>query len=104
MELRLLPCGERAVLVEVSDLDAVLALHAAVTARIAQEGATQALRTIPAIRNNAKNLTDFISRLLLILCRGPKSCRMDTLHVIRIQVATFTSFSSPIPAGAQEAH
>lgn len=39
MELRLLPCGERAVLVEVSDLDAVLALHAAVTARIAQEGA-----------------------------------------------------------------
>ena len=29
MEARLLPCGERAVLVEVSDLDAVLALGAA---------------------------------------------------------------------------
>ncbi len=38
MEARLLPCGERAVLVEVSDLDAVLALHAAVSARVAQEG------------------------------------------------------------------
>ncbi|MDO5710339.1 MAG: 5-oxoprolinase subunit PxpB [Micrococcales bacterium] len=34
MEARLLPCGERALLVEVADLDGVLALQAAVTARV----------------------------------------------------------------------
>lgn len=50
----MLPCGERAVLVEVADLDAVLALQAAVTAQIEKAPAQSAwagvLDVVPAVR------------------------------------------------------
>ncbi|CCH78721.1 Allophanate hydrolase subunit 1 (modular protein) [Nostocoides japonicum T1-X7] len=42
MEARLLPCGERAVLVELADLGSVLALRAAVAARVGPEETPEA--------------------------------------------------------------
>lgn len=43
MRIRLLPCGERAVLIEVEDLDAVLALRAAIAERVRGAGDLAAL-------------------------------------------------------------
>ncbi|MFV0460277.1 MAG: 5-oxoprolinase subunit B family protein [Actinomycetales bacterium] len=80
---RLLPCGERAVLVEVSDLDEVLALHEAITGRRRHPGADHAwaavVDVVPAARtvlvsvDDPRRLAALRSDLTLLLAGWSRS-------------------------------
>ncbi len=98
MKAELLPCGERAVLVQVADLDEVLALQAAVTARVELAAADSAaapvwgrvLDVVPAARTLLVGL-DGVAARSLSADAAPASSSDGELEELRRAVAALAA-------------